>query len=139
MPYYYNQGEYRIGAGLFLLRSFHQIQTSVAIQFIYDRQSRILIHIFDALGQEIHYNLPPEDLPQFNPNIDAVQENEVINTSSDNESNEEIQPAPWMEMIWQTNITAAHIHDNKTVVCLLLLPSYSVIIIFADIIFMVLL
>ncbi|XP_057416850.1 uncharacterized protein LOC130711305 [Lotus japonicus] len=115
MPYYYNQGEFRIGAGLFLLRSLHQIQTPVVIHFIYHGEARILIRIYDLVGQEINYNLPPEDLLQMNPNIGAAEENEVTNISSDDESIGEIQSAPWMEMIWQTNITAAHIHDNKTV------------------------
>ncbi|XP_057444537.1 uncharacterized protein LOC130736765 [Lotus japonicus] len=115
MPYYYNQGEFRIGASMFLLRSLHQIQTPVVIHFIYHGEAIILIRIYDLVGQEINYNLPPEDLLQMNPNIGAAEENEVTNTSSDDESIGEIQSAPWMEMIWQTDITAAHIHDNNTV------------------------
>lgn len=133
LSYYYNQGDFRIGAGLFALRSVHQIETNVMIHFIYRGQARFSIQIFDEFSREISYNLAPEVAPEVDPEVAAEfppqmfhiivgdEDNDLINTSSDEESNDEDEPEPWMEKIWESNITASHIYGRRSVVCLLCL------------------
>lgn len=112
LSYYYIQGEYRLGAGFFGLRLAHHIQTSVQIHFLYRGDARFNIRIYDAFRREINYMnfypIPPQVIP-----------NNVDPESSDSDSDEEVHPVPWMEKIWQSNITAAHILRNEPMVCLM--------------------
>lgn len=118
VSYYHNNGEHRMGAGLFQLRSVHNIQTNVVIHFLYVGHARFSIRIYDTLNNEITYRVAPEGPPQVNPNIDAGNDNDVLNVSSDDEADVEVQAVPWMQKIWQSIITSAHIHRNQPMVFL---------------------
>lgn len=126
LPYYYNNGDHRLGAGFFELRSVHQIETNVVIHFLYHGHGRFNIQIYDTFHNEITYRIAPQVPPQVNPYIGALHDMYVLEVPSDDESDEEVQlepfePAPWMEKIWQSNITSAHIHGNHPMVCLICL------------------
>lgn len=119
LSYLFNEGEYRIGGGLNIIRLIHQFQNTVMMHFIYRGHARFDIHIFDPFCREITYRVVPEVPPQVNDNIDDVEDNDVINTSSDELSSGEDEAAPWMEMIWETDISAAQIFDGRIVVCVI--------------------
>ncbi|XP_057439996.1 uncharacterized protein LOC130731794 isoform X2 [Lotus japonicus] len=119
VAYYYNQGDYRIGAGLFRLRFLHEIQTTMTVHFIYSGQCKFYIQIYDAFSREIHYNIDPRRLPPLNLIIVNPQDNDDVDDSSDDESDEEVEPAPWMEKIWKSNITSEHIYHNESMICVM--------------------
>ncbi|XP_057440296.1 uncharacterized protein LOC130732207 [Lotus japonicus] len=112
--YYYNLGDFRLGAGFTALRAIHHIEITVFIHFIYRRYSTFCIHIYDPVGREVSYNIAPELGPPLNPNVVGVQDNNAIDLSSDDESDDELDQAPWMEKIWEANITDAHILGHQT-------------------------
>lgn len=109
-------GVYRMGPGLSNIRAVHDIHNTVMMHFVYREPSTFSIHIFDLFGREITYNRAAELPAQIDDNFSDAEDNDVINTSSDEEGNDEPEAAPWMEKIWETNISAAQIYDRRVVV-----------------------
>ncbi|XP_057427059.1 uncharacterized protein LOC130720430 [Lotus japonicus] len=118
--YDHNPGDARLTNGIMELRSVHEIQTTLHIQFVYCGQSKFTINIYNLWPPEIDYKIRQQVNPQMNSSIVDVESSNTnethdsdMHTVSDDQNYGHLLQYRGSDLMWLADITIKHIHGEE--------------------------